>query len=1149
MKGNSLEQNNISREGADDVELIGLIDERLITKLDSLKTPRQLHKKYSEMYAGGVYAIQTHNRLENPDWMSQSANSFREILYILQKTESKELKKILNEHFAKSLTPQEVNEYGIYLGNLYKLFSDLTHHFSKVLDITTQKYIIGKNLEIGISPLSKENYFKAIRQYNEYLKLLVVTALEMHKRIDQCISNNQKDKDLVRIFFDNSRDSKIYFLSLIDESWLQWLWTNGFFVDLKKPAEDTTRYSYQMPELEYLSRMVEKNPELVGKIINSVSATIDSFNPEVIDHFIRITGLLPSEQIKTLTKKILDEKWVYLMRNFRMSGYKFESIIKKLIDAKENDSILELAQSLLIVKNMAEIAEKSNGFQTDDPFYVSDLNSSGIFEAMANIAESHKEESLQITTAILGEIVRLAELDDSKVFEYSDLFSFYDVDFFMLEIENKHSHSYRKDIKNLAATIKKLIEETLGKKCNTPADARRLFSYIDSLPSCRAILRLRLFTLTQCPKEFIEELKATFFKLFEIESYYNIEGGAEYKKALKIGFPILSDNDKRIYVAQVLSYFSKKAAEHPDQSWHKRTGWEILSSIYISLTEDEVKKCEEVFGMKCDPKYIPEVTIPKVKSGFISPLSPVKLSDYTIDQIIVNLQSEWVPKKLEEQFKNDDFLSPRGAEGLGDALKEDVKKRTDDYLNRINYFFDRDTIDPTYLYSLLRGIEEMLRNKQTLNLVQNAQLLSLFNIVRKSGEEKTFNKKINMLWRIDWIEVHKVMIDILKYILQDKENKLDFHKQHRDKIIDFISYLLTIQGSPSKEHEKPEYGDPFTVAINSVRGKAFEAFVVLTENDGNILADDVKALYGEVLTENSLAVRFVIGRYLATFYFRDKHFIIGLLPEIFPKDDSTKKDLYLASWEGYLSDNLYGELFIDLKDYYKHAILLDPKIYTERKYSNDLDMSIAIHLALAFVHLGLEIHDPLFNLFWTIPNTNRHKQFISFIGRSCLTRDNVSDEWLIDNKVSKERLLNFWDWALKHNEGSETLAGFGFWINPDKEILDDNSVIDRIHQTLRVSNGNIEWDYGLMKRLPIFSKKNGDKTLEIITYFLLDSTSNLNPNRGVPMFSIEDEIKKSLDLIYRAGDEATKKKVVDFINLLIEKGSNLFWGLKEIIEK
>ncbi len=90
MNDDLLGQKNTPPEepAAEDVELTELIDRDLISKLDSIKASGNLSKKYSEIYSGGVYALKARNRRENPDWMSQSANSFREILYILKKLES-----------------------------------------------------------------------------------------------------------------------------------------------------------------------------------------------------------------------------------------------------------------------------------------------------------------------------------------------------------------------------------------------------------------------------------------------------------------------------------------------------------------------------------------------------------------------------------------------------------------------------------------------------------------------------------------------------------------------------------------------------------------------------------------------------------------------------------------------------------------------------------------------------------------------------------------------------------------------------------------------------------------------------------------------------------------------------------------------------
>lgn len=1119
----------------------------------------------------------------NPDWMAQSAHSYREVLYrlgggrdhgVYLKLKIKFytwLSKlgIKNGALTRLVTTQtkkqkignvlevlhEQKRAKLIADILYKThlaFTKISHHFAEKKSKEDAVKIF-KQLGISINEQdfpTEQDFNSLVRVFENTLKESSLDPLKIHEKIDAFLKSNNKDASYLRLLFSLSYDAKRYFFSQVDESRIEWIWTEAFLGEIKKKAENATSYSYRLPELEYLTRMAEKNPAKVAEIIASVPVSEASFNPEVVDRFMWIIGSLPAEQIKTLTAKIRDEKWVYLMRSFRKSGYEFERIIKKLVvEKKESTALLELAQAILAIKSKAEISEKDT-FSMDDPFYVSDLDASGIFEALADIDEAMTEQALQVTTGVMAEIIKLGKPDEDKIFDYEDQFALYDVDFFTLEVGNKRSASYREDVKNLAASIKKLIEKTIGKKCGDTKEAKRLFEYVDKLPSCRSMWRLRLFALSQCPDIFKDELKTVFFKVFEVgERYFEIEGGAEYHQLLIRCFGILDENTKREYVKKVFEYFGADLEDKDKEKWRKRDGLKILSFIKDNLTTDEKDQVKEKFDHSLgEINFTPEPSIGQMRGGSVNHKSPVDIGSFSVEQIVANLKSEWTQEKLAEQFKNDDFLNPRGIEGLGDAIKEDVKKRTDDYLNKITSFFDRDVTHPAYVYSLLRGIEEMLRNKQTLTLEQVGQLFKLFDLIKDSGRNTAFRRKDDKSWLADWIEVHKVVTDILLFVLEDKEKRTEINKQYRDQIKDLISYLFTIKGSPSKDHEKPEYGEPYHVAINSVRGRAYEAFVVFTENDGKTLADDTKVLYKQALLDDSLAVRFVIGRYLATFYFRDKEFITGLLPEIFPKDDPTKKDLYLASWEGYLSNTLYDKLFVDLNAYYGHAITLDPKIYTERKYSKGLDESLAIHIALAFAHLGMEMNDSLFKQFWNTPNVKRHQEFISFIGRSCLTRDQVGDEWLKENKVSKEKLFKFWDWALENVKEPEALAGFGFWINPNKEVLRDEEVIEQVAKTLVKSNGDIDWDYGLMRRLPIFAEKNGEKTLEIIHHFLLDSTGNLNQNRRAPLFSLDNEIKQSLGVIYKASDAVMKRKVVDLINSLIEKGSSMFWGLKSILE-
>lgn len=989
-----------------------------------------------------------------------------------------------------------------------------------------------------------------------------MNQLELHKKIEEFFKAGVESADIkaAQSFLINE-DAKRFFFSQADDSWINWLWGNNFLNEIRIKSKDPIRISYRLPELDYIIRMAEKKPAVIANVVNimldkDTATKEEKFNPEVVDRFLWTISALPAEQIKKLTEKIRDENWIYLMRKFNKSGYESTKIIEKLAEKKESEALLQFAQAILAIKNKTEVFKEGNSFSVDEPFCVNYLSASGIFDALANIEESYAEKALKITTGIISEIVKLAESDSGKVFDYTDLFSLYDIDFFTLEIEKERGHSYREDVKNLAATIKNLIERTIGKKCNNANEAKKLFGYIDKLPSCRSMWRLRLFALAQCPDVFREELNKSFLRIFDVsDRYFDIEDGAEYHQTLIRAFGVLDPKtEQREYVRKVFEYFGAELGDKDKEEWRRRDGLKILSFIKEYLTSDEKKQTKEKFGRSLEElNFTPEPSIGKVKFGFVSPKTPAEVGNYTIEQIVSNLKSEWTPEKLDQQAKanSDDFWSSRGAEGLGNALKEDIKKRTDEYLKNINYFFDRKEIHSHYIYSLLRGIEEMLRNKQSLNLEQITQILGLFEVIKNEGEKTPFKRKDDKSWLVDWIEFHKLITDILLYVLENKETRESIHKAYREKIKNLISYLFTIKDSPSKEEEKPEYGEPYHIAINSVRGRAYEAFVVFTENDGKTLADDIKGLYKEALSDNSLAVRFVIGRYLASFYFRDKDFITSLLPDIFSKDEPRKKDVYLATWEGYLSNTLYDKLFNELRDYYAYAIRFDPKDYTQRKYSKGLDESLAIHLALAFIHLGVGFDDELFKLFWSTKNITQQHEFISFIGRSVFTRSQAGNDWLKENNVDKDKLIKFWDWILKNNDIIEPkiFSGFGFWINEHKEIIDDKIVIKNIAHSLEKSEGEIDWDYGFLRRLEMFAEKMPNETIDIINCFLLGKDGNLNKNRRNPFFAVNNEIKDALKIIYAKDDTDLNKKIVSLINTLIEKGSSIFWGLKEVIRE
>ncbi len=990
-----------------------------------------------------------------------------------------------------------------------------------------------------------------------------------------------QDVKKVRELIELNPDSRQYFYTKADERWLSWLWENGFLDVIKQKSEDPTRYGYRTPEINYLVKVSEKEPAKVADIMLQVPISAENFNPEVVDRFLRICSTLPATELKRMVKKIRDERWVQLMGAFNDWGFEYEKMLQTLTIAKDYDSVLILAEAVLAVRTKKEAERETRGFLSDTPFYFREMGYTKVFEYLLQIPDEAIQKILDLTTKVMKQCVLFGEKEDeNKVFEVYDSFFLLDVDFFTLELSEKDRLSYRDDVKNLAAVIKGLTVRIVNKNCANIEAVNEIYTqYFEVLPDSRSMWRLRLFVLSICPEAFKNQLKNAFFRLFSVERYYNeIISGTEYLKALRAGFSVLVDTDKRDYVKLVIEYFVKKdqEKENEKEDWHIRYGSRILSMIENQLTEEEKKAAKDAgFTLRTD--YEPEPSIGAMRGGTVVPRGPITKEEFgnlPINEIAQKLRNEWTPEKLSKQNTSDDFLNPLNAEGAGELLREDIPNRLQDYIHNAPLFFERDVLDQHYTYSFLRGVQEVLRgNKANATEINWDNLISLCLAIKESGKTKPFdNEKRERdsfdAWLSGWSGVHSAMTDVLQELLSEERDSvnLDFLK-YRENLFAIISYLLSYP-DPIPADEEPKtatmtttspgekeqmVSDPYSMAINTVRGRSFQAFVLFVYRDGKKfpldekvkISTDLKQLYETVLgNEKTRALMFMFGHYLPSFYFRDKEWMEGLLSQIFPLEPE-KKNLYTATWECYLSTNLYEEIFFneDVQKLYERGLALTEADYPKQKHFKEPDEGIAVHLALAFMHFskfGFE-HD-LFKKFWNMPNPEYHKEFISFIGRHSISRESVA-EWIKQNKVDIEKLKKFWDWALEHS-GADALIGFGFWINTERSALDADWLAKRTRLTLEKTKGYVEWEYGLMRSLTTFAKEAPGDTLAILRSHLLEEVAKHEPVRT--WLHMDADVYDAFRELYK--NEATKEGVRILINDLLPHRNGMFWGLKAIIE-
>jgi len=968
-----------------------------------------------------------------------------------------------------------------------------------------------------------------------------MSQLELHKKIEEFLSQETKTanpQDLRALVFVNF-DANDYCFSIAEPRWLDWFVKNKFFEEFFEEKLEVS--PFWSPELGYLVRISHEIPEEIVRFIKKFNLD-EKPNVEVIDRFLWILGLdeFPVESVVKVIPQISKQGWIKYIKTYQ-SGYSYQRIIEKLSSEKYDDSILEFAGAIFKIKE--------DNYQEEDimfkerKFYINDLTQSGIFSRLDKISQDNKTNLLDLLLDTLKDIIGNLK-SENGVFGINDRIYLSDVDFFdNFIVDESRSTSYRSDVKNFVAFVKQVSEEFMKHASLEGEEKLRDIyeKYFLILPDSHIVWRLKLFVLAQHPKVFKKELSEMMWRLFDKDGKYGeYISGAEYEKALQRVFREFSKEEKERYKEKVISYFQEQDKEHPDQGWHLRYGGDILLSIKEFLSVDEKKILKEIFKRDESENYEPEESIKEVgMAKAIHDQSVVDFSRHDIAEIIRLLQTELTPGKIQEVSKGDSFFSPRSVEGTGNALRENLKSRSTEYLSAGLAFFIED-IDVQYQYSFLRGIEEMLRDNHNFSINEWKNILAILQRIKENDFQ---DESVSDNWEARWSWVYGRMAEILVFINSEKLFKGELFVEYRDEILKFLYFVLHAK-DPIPEDEESKYGDLFNIAINNTRGKAFQAFVNFIHRDGESLGRDVKSLYEDLLeNERSLSVRFVMGYYLAGFFFRDRDWMESQFEKLFVNNQNGE---YTPAWQGYTTGNLYTGLFEKLQDYYKRAIHISSTEYPDRRYERSPDEALGTHLALAFCHFdNVDWNHSLIQELFLSGDEEKQHEFISFVGRGIISRNQAGNEWFKENNVSLEKIKDLWQKILEADLKPHAYAGFGFWINQNKDIFEDKFLVQMFTETLKKSEGEINWDYGLQKKMKSFAEVDPEKTLQLIRYFLLFE-GILNKHRQVPIFMVDNEIRESLEIIYKKKE--LKSEVKELINDLVRSGGNRFWGLKDILK-
>ena len=1102
----------------------------------------------SDMFRGALHSIDPLNRANNPDWMAQAAHSFRELLYPFWESHGRLRKE---KAFAEHGTVGDVGSLTKSVGGYYGFVTSVSHHNWD----QARRNPIAKSIS-GVEKLTDAQVFELVAfGFEGVLFAALRRQLDAHVEIDNYIAAGTRDVSLLRELLGVNFDARQYFFAQGNNSLFDWLRDHGFLDPIKGSSAEQLPITYRTPELNYLTKVAETCPQGVVDFILATSIDVSQPNLEVIDRFAWICQSLPADQLARVIPKLRDENWIGLISGLRQTGFGYGRLFERLTNERDFATTVALAEAVLAVRPK-DVSGKSNDFLFD-PFYIDDLENTKVFESLAEIDETGIEPALALGTKIFGQIISLSN-GDQPPFAAAEPFSLYNKDLFNIEIGDREYSTYRASVEDLAALIVLLARRCIGSSCDDPPKAKRLYeTYFVPLADCRSVWTLRLYAMSLCPAVFAGELQKAFFRIFESSEPTLLTAGAEYYHALRAGFGALPAGARAEYIARVFEEYASDAKLPPA----KNMAWRILSSIDAHLSDGERDQAAKVLGKPLNSHFSPGPAIERAQGGFVSPKGPIDLdalSAISVPDLVEQLKGDWSPARLNEQALPEDFLNPLSGEGMGRLLKADMRKRPQEYLDHALSFFDLDKLDPHYTHSFLRGVIEAMRDDVNPVSADWGGLVPLLVKITESGKLGALDRNSDVressyLWLAGWEAIHKVMAEAVEQLLKDKNGKaiLDV-AHHRAALVSIISYLIEDRDPTTEKERKDNASDPFTNAINSIRGEALQALVSLIYRDAANsgerqqagIAADLKAIYEKCLrAEPTMAVKFLIGYLLPDLYWRDPPWVADLLPEMFPASPD-RKDLRFAAWEGYVTKvDLDRNLFHALEGYYEQAIATEPAEYTRRRYHTELDEGLARHLAIAFVYEpSFEFDTPLFQKFWQTKGSSRHCEFVECLARQCVLRPDIS-VWAAANKSSIEKIKTFWEWALINCDEADTLSSFGYWMKADANVFDQTWLAEHILQTLKKTGGAIDWSFGVIQSLRVLATVAPEAVLEILRLHLERGRID-DPSRPGWVY-VDDDLVNTFRVL--SGATSTKEGTRKLINDLLPLGNGQFWRLKEAL--
>lgn len=347
--------------------------------------------------------------------------------------------------------------------------------------------------------------------------------------------------------------------------------------------------------------------------------------------------------------------------------------------------------------------------------------------------------------------------------------------------------------------------------------------------------------------------------------------------------------------------------------------------------------------------------------------------------------------------------------------------------------------------------------------------------------------------------------------------------------------------------------DPYTHAINTVRGQAIETAIAYAlwvrresektinkdalQTQGFAIMPEVRQILEEHLQatlDPSITIRSLYGRWFPWLKLLDRNWAEKNTVTIFER---TEPELWHAAWDTYVGySQPYDDLLDLLQDEYAFAIEQIGSHEHVWGTPEAPDHSLAQHLMTFYWRGKLELEGSILKTFYNRADSTVRGQAMNFIGRSLHTTKEALSPEIAERfqKLLDQRLLAN---ATQPQNVAEELKEYGWWFISGK--FDDVWSIKHLLEILKLTGLAVP-DHFVVGRLVKLADAMPLQCIEALTTMVAENKN------GWGILGWRQQAQEIIRAARKSGNSEARKKADDLINVL---GSRGYFDFGEILNE